>query len=255
MHFQGLTKQQARAIQGTLMDELEWDDKRLQGKYDECASVADAEDGDKQSAEGQQQQQQQQDDNSSEDDSELSSEEEEGEQGDEGDEWAGDSEEECFDADADAEDAQAEGRLKRFATKQLRASVAAATGWDLSCSTGEKMHQLFNQAWAELHLQFWDTGSQEDEEEQQQQQQQPDEAGAAGAGSNGQNNKQQAASADEAAAAPRRQQRKAAAGARQAVLAVLGNSQSLSAAAVTDKAGIDVDGMKQQLGSTCKWAH
>jgi hypothetical protein len=35
---------------------------------------------------------------------------------------------------------------------------------------------------------------------------------------------------------PRRQQRKAAAGAKQAVLAVLGNSQSISAAAAEDKA-------------------
>ena len=39
-HFQGLTKQQAHAILGTLMDDLEWDDKRLQSKYDECVSGA-----------------------------------------------------------------------------------------------------------------------------------------------------------------------------------------------------------------------
>ena len=39
-HFQGLTKQQVLAVLGTLMDEFEWDDKRLQGKYDEIASGA-----------------------------------------------------------------------------------------------------------------------------------------------------------------------------------------------------------------------
>ena len=38
--------------------------------------------------------------------------------------------------------------------------MAAATGWDLSRTTGEKTRQLLNQAWAELHSQFWDTGSQ-----------------------------------------------------------------------------------------------
>ena len=91
--------------------------------------VADAEDGDKQSAEGQQQQQQQQqDDNSSEDDSELSSEEEEGEQGDEGDGWAGDSEEECFDADADAEGEQQGQQQRQWRRLQQTGSSRAAQG-------------------------------------------------------------------------------------------------------------------------------
>jgi hypothetical protein len=38
--FQGLTKQQVRAILESLMDELEWDDPRLQRKHDECATGA-----------------------------------------------------------------------------------------------------------------------------------------------------------------------------------------------------------------------
>jgi hypothetical protein len=38
--FQGLTQQQVRAILASLMDELEWDDPRLQRKHDECATGA-----------------------------------------------------------------------------------------------------------------------------------------------------------------------------------------------------------------------
>jgi hypothetical protein len=65
----------------------------------------------------------------------------------------------CFPLTTSA--ARAEGRLHEITMKGLRASVVAATGWDLSKSTsGMKMRQLLEQTWSELHAEFWGGASQ-----------------------------------------------------------------------------------------------
>ncbi|WIA42150.1 hypothetical protein OEZ86_009418 [Tetradesmus obliquus] len=120
--------------------------------------------------------------------------------------------------------AQADGCLAEITKGQVRTAVEERTGWNLDRETGSApLRKLFSEVLEELHTQFWSQDQQQQVQHQEQQQEE-------------QQQQEQEAAANRAAAGPRRQQRKAAACAKQAVLAVLGNSQSLSAAAATDKA-------------------
>ncbi|WIA36069.1 hypothetical protein OEZ86_007424 [Tetradesmus obliquus] len=120
--------------------------------------------------------------------------------------------------------AQADGCLAEITKGQVRTAVEERTGWNLDRETGSApLRKLFSEVLEELHTQFWSQDQQQQAQHQEQQQEE-------------QQQQEQEAAASRATAGPRRQQRKAAAGAKQAVLAVLGNSQSLSAAAATDKA-------------------
>jgi hypothetical protein len=57
-------------------------------------------------------------------------------------------------------DAQSEGRMEQVTEKQVRRAVCAATGWDLSSTTGAKMRLLFSKVLDELLVQHWGNQSQ-----------------------------------------------------------------------------------------------
>ncbi|WIA35008.1 hypothetical protein OEZ86_003504 [Tetradesmus obliquus] len=132
--------------------------------------------------------------------------------------------------------AQADGCLAEITKGQVRTAVEEQTGWSLDRETGSAaLRRLFSEVLEELHPQFWSQDQQQQAQHQEQQQQEQQQQVQQQEQEEQQQQEQEAA-ASRASAGPRRQQRKAAAGAKQAVLAVLGNSQSPSAAAATDKA-------------------
>uniref|UniRef100_A0A383VI86 Uncharacterized protein n=1 Tax=Tetradesmus obliquus TaxID=3088 RepID=A0A383VI86_TETOB len=192
--FQGVTKQQAGAILGALIEMTGWDDERLEAKYQELVS------GGEDSAEHDDQGQQLEQDASSDADSELCSETAEEEDADAEDEQqqqqqgrrlrrlqqtgsrrvaehAEQQQQRADDAAALQElnevvadacggmrgavtavltGAQADGCLAEITKGQVRTAVEERTGWDLDRETGSApLRKLFSEVLEELHTQFW----------------------------------------------------------------------------------------------------